>query len=98
MPICKKCELLIIWTRKDGKFMPTNPDGSPHFQTCETEINRLYLTYGMKEVRSRVVQTESGPQTIHTEAYRYKGKLRDFHEWGYETIGKDYHPSSGDPF
>lgn len=34
-PCCKACKQPITWIKtKAGKFMPTDPDGKPHWATC----------------------------------------------------------------
>ena len=34
MTTCRECGAEIAWKRESGRWKPTNPDGSPHWQRC----------------------------------------------------------------
>ena len=99
MTLCNKCELPIKFERGDFlkgtayRWYPVNLDGSDHTDTCRREQNRIWRAYGVFSKRERTVQSEIGPQVITTESYTYKGERRDFAEYGFRTVGKDYKPN-----
>lgn len=81
MAKCRDCGLEIGFRQEGGRWRPTNPDSSDHFDVCSAERSRLMVAEGtpFRDAKGN-------------EGYHWRGKPVYTHISGEWLVGSDYDP------
>jgi hypothetical protein len=86
MPICRKCGLETKWTRNpNNKWIPLNPDGSAHWDTCKEAVRKNWTPDEAKAAMAKKPPVVRKGRSIHLWTRQdippwdeSLGKFRDF--------------------